>query len=154
MRLCCARRVAVTVVRVPVLSARRGSAGGRAVDRWSRRAVERWTVDQRTTERSGGRPRGERTWAPGGGRPSGGAWAAVGGGYRLGFLGDWVLAVGRLLPVACWFVALWNLDARLPVPADPASSVFTSSPQHRSRRQGLNISHFHRSRPMAHGIGE
>jgi hypothetical protein len=30
-------------VRVPVLSARRGSAGGRAVDRWSRRAVERWT---------------------------------------------------------------------------------------------------------------
>jgi hypothetical protein len=83
------------------------------VDRWSRRAVERWTVDQRTTERSGGRPRGERTWAPGGGRPSGGAWAPGGGGYRLGFLG-----------LGCCLLVCRSLESGCQAPSPSRPSLF------------------------------
>jgi hypothetical protein len=92
VRLCCL--LAVTIVRAPVLSARRGAwtlSGGRpsggaslAVDGLDCRAVEPGRLDCRVVERwTPGLPSGG-AWAPGGGRSSGGASLALGGGRPSG----------------------------------------------------------------------
>jgi hypothetical protein len=100
-------------VRALVLSARRGSAGGRAVDRWSRRAVERWTAAR-------GANLGAWRWTTE--RWSLGAWR-----WRL---------PARVL--GCWFVALW-----MPGSQSQPTQPLRSSRLHRSTAQGDKDSRFH-----------